>query len=72
MSQWIKCRDRLPAADSLVILFLYGCRVIAVLDDAHDDTPGNYAWCYLDYEKIADVYEASHWMPLPPPPETQP
>ena len=72
MSQWIKCRDRLPAADSLVILFLYGCRVIAVLDDAHDGTPGNYAWCYLDYEKIADVYEASHWMPLPPPPETQP
>jgi len=68
--EWIDVRDELPKRGREVLISLRGCdsgRQIVrtaemVCEDDHD-------WESDGFE-IANCWDLTHWMPLPPPPNT--
>lgn len=68
MSEWISVKTRLPEEGHQVLLFWNDSKHIE--DGAFyvdDDTGGTYH-ALFDGESLN--VQPSHWMPLPPPPET--
>ncbi|EKS1846891.1 DUF551 domain-containing protein [Cronobacter malonaticus] len=76
MSEWIKCSERMPELDTVVIggflgwdgNFVYDC--FARSSKASDD---GWVWVYCEQFGRGDwlhddEYEITHWMPLPAPP----
>ena len=64
MSNWIKCDERMPEAEEMVLCY--------VNDGEWINTVGYYVPCFntwlVYYLGLVDVFKVSHWMPLPEPP----
>ena len=70
MSQWIKCRDRLPCIGVPVIIFVRGRVRMAVIFE-HPNCRDNFFWnIWTGNEfEVEEAMRVPRWMPLPPPPE---
>lgn len=74
MSQWIKCSDRLPDFGRLVLVCdkPAGTVKAAVLYECDDDDGPACCWIVEAPSGDPEGFDFEYWMPLPPPPETQP
>ena len=75
MGEWIKCSERMPKAETPVLVMLNGeIRVAELRWDrpTYEETykPFRY-WDdpYDDDGQDWEVFDITHWMPLPEPPE---
>ena len=74
MSQWIKCSDRLPAPDKIVLVCKpRGPAEFAMLY-ADKNSQDGYSWNVFltGFGHKEDFRYFQYWLPLPPPPEDQP
>ena len=62
MNEWISVRDRMPEDDTYVLVYSGGRYQVA----AHTSDNGN---CW--YQNGRYFMVATHWMPLPEPPNTE-
>lgn len=74
MGEWIKCSERMPDAETPVLALLNGeIRVAEIRWDmpTHEETYRPF-WYWDDpYDdgQPWEVFDITHWMPLPEPPE---
>ena len=69
---WIKCEDKLPDIDTPVLIMFNGeVRIGEVCQENSSYEEGYDAFLYWDcpYNDGQDweVFDITHWMPLPPP-----
>lgn len=74
MGKWIKCSERMPEAGVPVLVLLSGeIRVAEIRWDTptHEETyqPFRYWDDPYDDGQPWEVFDITHWMPLPEPPE---
>lgn len=74
MNNWISVNDRLPPNNKLVLTYANGD--IKILTYVVVDDSDNYGHWWADeygdfHSEIADG-DVTHWMPLPPPPKSNP
>lgn len=74
MGGWVKCSERMPKAETPVLVMLNGeIRVAEIRWDrpTHEETYKPFRYWDDPYDDGQDwgVFDITHWMPLPEPPE---
>ena len=66
MAEWIKVSERLPEDNETVLTFSSSGEIEVLTYDNHDieDT-------FVKYGGLVRVYNVTHWISLPPPPEVE-
>lgn len=67
-SSWISCKDRMPDAETEVLVVVKGQQRIGILlweEPNHEDTFKRYQyWSNADDDKFWEHDEVTHWQPL--------
>lgn len=70
MSEWISVKERLPEDLLPVLIALDSCVMVATYHCGRFVQDSSQAYLY-EADPLGDISEQpTHWMPLPPPPET--
>lgn len=68
--KWISVKDKLPAPDELVLVYNKDEGVFRARRDHYDDQYPSWQCDPIgSYAGDGCVYDITHWMPLPEPPE---
>ncbi len=70
MTKWISVKERLPEEDEYVLVFLGDREMQYVLDMSINQIDGQKRWSFPDKWVYITDSDVTHWMPLPPPPNS--